>query len=578
MTAVAALIGRRPLGLWNAFRSIPAAALDAGRAVVVHLVVFAVLAVPATAIYIAAEGTPEAVLAMPIAAVNVTVYALTLGHLGVLSYDGFGSAFGETSSDSDMFWLFSDDSPKVFFLLILFAVIATLAAGVTLRLRHGDTARATSHWVWTPVLFAVAGGVMTVMATMSFGAGAGAGFGGSLSVGPAAWFLLAFAVWGALAELVSRTIAPALAALVPAVWQRRAVGTRPEPVPAVPVVGSDDGPATPAQGTSAPLDRRTKRVLIGLGALVAVGVVAAIGISVANKVFYGPEKQAEAYFDALSDGDAGEALDLVRLDYPSEERALLTDDVLEASETNLSDVSFGDVEVSGEAATVTARFTIDGADQSQELTLEKTGSRFGVFDEWKIIDPGLGMVHVTAPGASSLEVNGESVRINGLEDGVTLPVFPGKYEITPSGGTSLLSYGSETITVGTDEESLDFEVEPTDELVSEVALQAKAFLDSCIKRDEAEPDGCPNRTYWSDLEDVSWKLTKAPTYTIESDYDGGWTFSTSSSGTAAVTATEPAIFDGDSPTKYTDEVQIDLSGSVRITGDSVTIEVDDSFF
>ena len=378
VVTVAALLGRRPLALWTVFRSIPVAALDAGRAVLVHFSVFLVLSVPAIAIYIAVEGTPEAILAIPIAMINVVVYALTLGHLGMLSTDGFGTAFGSSASDSDMYWLFSDDSPKVWLLLILFAVIATLAAGVTLRLRGEGAPRTNAHWVWTPVVFAVAGGLMTFLSTMSFGGGGG-GFGGSVSFGPAAWFLLVFAAWGALAELVARSIAPAVAGLVPVTWQRRAVGHRPEPLPAAAAVATDDAEPT-APTASTPLDPRTKKILIGVGALAVVGVVAAIGISVANSMLYGPEKQAEAYFDALSSGDAGEALDLVRLRYSSGERALLTDGVLAAGDTNLTDVSLGDVEVAGDTATVTARYTVDGADQSQELTLEKTGSRFGLFD------------------------------------------------------------------------------------------------------------------------------------------------------------------------------------------------------
>lgn len=411
-----ALVGRRPLALWNAFRSIPVAALDAGRAVLIHFVVFSVLAVPATAIYIAAEGTPEAVLAIPVSLVNVVVYALTLGHFGALSAGGFGAAFGESSSDSGTFWLFSDESPKIFFLLILFAVIATLAAGATLRLRSAGALRTTAHWVWTPLVFGIAGGVMTFLATVSFDAGLGAGFGGSVSAGPAAWFLLVFAVWGVLAELVSRTIAPTIAGLVPAAWQQRAVGRRPEPL-AVSSSATTNAVAEVSTPTpSAPLDPRTKKILIGVGALVAVGIVAAIGISVANKMVYGPENQAEAYFDALSSGDASDALDLVRLDYPADERVLLTDDVLDASGSHISAVSVGDVEVIGNSATVTVRYSIDGADQSQELTLEKTGSRFGVFDDWKIIDPGLATISVAAPGAPALEVNGKTIRVDGLEE------------------------------------------------------------------------------------------------------------------------------------------------------------------
>ncbi|MEV7397539.1 hypothetical protein [Aeromicrobium sp. NPDC092404] len=576
--AVAALVGRRPLPQWSAFRSIPFAALDAGRAVLAHFVVFTALAIPAAAIYVAVEGDPEAILVMPVALLDVAVYALTLGHLGALSTGGFGFAFGQSTAESDSLWLFGDDAPKIFLLLIVFAALATLAAAVTLRLRNGSAARPASHWVWTPLVFGIAGGLLTFLSTISFGVGGGGGFGGSASFGPASWFLLVLAAWGALAEVVSRTFAGALVGLVPAAWQQRLAGQRPEAVPAAATTaGADVAHAAPSQ-TPTSLDPRSKKILIGIGALVVVGVVAAIGVSIANSMFYGPEKQAEAYFDALGSGDAGKALDLVRLDYSSEERALLTEDVLEAGDTTISDVSFGDVETSGDVASVKARYTIDGADQTQELMLEKTGSRFGVFDTWKIVDPGLGTIYVSAPGASSLEVNGASIDVEGLDDGATLPAFPGKYEIAPGTDSSLVTYGSESVTIGTDEESLDFEAEPTDALVDEVAKQANAFLDACIQRNEAEPDGCPNQTYWSDLEDVSWKLTSPPTYAVESDYDGGWNFSTSIPGKAMVSATEPGLFDGDADSKYTDEVQIDLSGTVTISGDTATVKVDDSYF
>ena len=577
--AVVALIGRRPLARWSAFRSIPFSALDAGRAVLIHLTVFAILAIPATAIYIAAEGSPEAILVMPVALLNLVVFTLTLGHLGALSSQGFGGFFGASDADSDTFWLFSSDSPKVFLLLILFAVVATLAAGVTLRLRH-EGPRTTAHWVSTPLVFAIAGGALTLLSTVSFNAGYGLEAGGGVSFGPAAWFLLVFAVWGAGAELAARTIAPALTAIVPTAWQRRVVGDRPERVAAAAPEAGTDAPATggAAGVQQATLDPRTKKIVIGVGALVALGIVAAIGISVANKMYFGPEKQAEAYFDALSSGDASEALDLVRLDYSSDERVLLTDDVLDASDTTISKASFGHVDVNGDTATVTARYTIDGADQSQELTLEKTGTRFGVFDEWKIIDPGLGTISVTAPGATSLDVNGASIAVAGLDDGTTLPAFPAEYQIAPDSGSSLLSYGSETVTVGRDEESLDFEAEPNNEFMAQVTQQAKAFLDDCMKRDEAEPTGCPNRTYWSDLKNVAWKLTAEPTYAIDTDYESGWTFSTKTPGSATVTATEPGIFDGDPDTKYTDKVDIDISGTVDVSGDAAKIEVDTSYF
>jgi hypothetical protein len=309
-----------------------------------------------------------------------------------------------------------------------------------------------------------------------------------------------------------------------------------------------------------------------------LGIVAAIAISIVNKTVYGPEKQVDAYFDALASGHAGKAVDLARLKYSDGQRVLLTDSILTGSKKAITHVKIGNVNVDGDSATVTATYTIDGSEQSQDITLTKDGSHFGVFDRWKLADPELGSIFLDVPGATSLVVNGHKVPVSSSDGSITLPAFPGEYEISPRSDSSLVTYGSQTVSIGTDEESLDFEAAPTDALTAKVSSEALEFLNACIAKKEADPDGCPNTTYESDLKNVKWTLDREPVISVESDYDGGWAFSTTKEGKASVSGTSEPFFDGDTDTHFTDETTIDLSGSVRISGETVTIEVDDSYF
>ncbi|MET0819993.1 MAG: hypothetical protein ABWY58_03435, partial [Aeromicrobium sp.] len=390
------------------------------------------------------------------------------------------------------------------------------------------------------------------------------------------WFFAVFAAWGLLAELAARLVGPALAGLVPASWLDRAV----RGVDQVPVAGVTS-PTPPPQAapvaSSAPMDARSKRILAVVGALVVAGVLAVVGVSVAGSMFFGPDKPVEKYFAALGDGRASDALELVRLDSPADERLLLTDEVLGDSDARIEDVRIGDVQRSGSAATVTVEYTIDGAQQSQDVTLTKAGSRFVVFDDWKIVDPDLGAIEVRAPGASGVEVNGRAVDLDGFDDGVRLSAFPGTYEVAPGSGSTYLSFESKKVDVGTDVESADFEVAPTDELLTEVASQADQFVAACIARTEADPAGCPNSTYGYRLQDVRWTLDAKPTYDLRSDYDGGWRFTTKTPGRATVTAKERSFLDDEEPRDFTDQDTIDLSGDVTIDGDTVTVDIKNYF-
>lgn len=577
--SVAALFGRRPWNTWDAFAAIPHAARDAWRAVLTHVAVFSALTIPAAIVWISVQGGATALLALPAALGNGLVYALTIGHLGALTAGGAGSFLGETSSDSDSVWAFTDGADKILLLLILFAFMSAMGAAAVLHERRRGAPRTNSQWVWAALVYGAVGGTLTWLATVSSGLGSSVGAAGSVSFGPAPWFFLVFALWGLLAELGARLIGPSLVSVLPTAWVNRAAGepgALSEPKQAL-ASSLESGSSTAAEAER--MDPKTKKLLVVGAGLITAVIVAVVGVSLANKMFFGPEQQAVAYFSALADGDAKTALGLARFDYSSDERVLLTNEILRGSGTKITDVEVGDVETTGEFAEVSVEYTLDGAEHSQDVSLKKSGSKFGLFNDWELVDPGLGVLYVSAPSASGLVVNGETVSISDLEDGVTLMVFPGTYEVSPSAGSKYLTFEKQTISIAEDEENLEFEVSASGELATEVSRQADEFLAACIAKTEAEPDGCPNTTYEGfELKNVTWTLDVSPQYSVTSDSYDGVTFETSTPGKATIKATEPGFFDGDPATKFTDTVDINLSGAVSIEGDTVTIDVEDYFF
>ena len=588
-----ALVGRREWNSWPALGSVPLAARGAWRAVLVHLAVFAALVVPVAVIYVVVEGEAELVLALPLVAGNLLVWALTIGHLGTLTASNVGAFLGETDTDSTTFWIFAGDTDTIVWVLLPIALVATLAAAVVLHHRGASSPRTTEHWVWGVLVFGAVGGALTVLGTVSAGYGSGYGIAAAATFGPAAWFLLAFAAWGALAELLARAVGPGLSSALPDGWVARAAGRNGAvrvPGPARPVVDGLPGvpppppppgqPALPVTSApAAPMDPRSKKILIGIGASVAVIAVAVVGVSIANNLFFGPEKQIKEYFAALGDGDAERALDLARLDYSSNERALLTDEIFGASDQKIEDVDVRDVHTQGDGATATVTYTIDGAEKSQDVVLAKSGSRFVVFDDWELLDPGLDSLRLRVTGpATGLEVNGVSVDVDGLEDGVSLPAFPGTYEVVPTSDSSYVTFEPQTTTTGEDQDSLDFELAATTELEEEVTRQANAFLATCIASTEADPEGCPNDTYAGyDLKNVAWTLDSAPAYELVARYGGEWDFQTTTDGSATITARRPSFLDDEPDEDYRETVDVRLSGKVLIDGDTVTLELDQYF-
>ena len=106
--------------------------------------------------------------------------------------------------------------------------------------------------------------------------------------------------------------------------------------------------------------RRIKRIVVGVAALVVLGVVAAVALAIANWTRT-PEAQVRHYLDLLADGKASAATAMVDPGLPNDQRGFLSDEVMASSSARIEveDVTVDDAERSKERV-VTATMRLDG--------------------------------------------------------------------------------------------------------------------------------------------------------------------------------------------------------------------------
>lgn len=326
---------------------------------------------------------------------------------------------------------------------------------------------------------------------------------------------------------------------------------------------------------------RHRKKLIGAGVLT---IVAVIGIAVAAdrvdaaKARHEPQVEAMKYANALAAGDFERVLELVQPETKIPENEFLTADVLAGNQADIAKPRVDDVRVDGDEAVVTVAFTVDGTETTQDVTLERTGTRYELLDVWRIAEVELPSVTVRADDTRVLAVNDVRGVVTTLQAGIQLNLFPGTYDILPVGSTKFLRYETAdkappTITTTDEDTDLLFRLTPTDLLLPAVQEQASGFLMRCLSMRVTAPRGCPNSTDET-VHGITWLLDKEPTYEIvrdRQDGEDGYAFRTVTAGKASFTGHAP----GAPQVERSGTVDLVLGGQVFPSVDSAVINVDD---
>ncbi|ROP60465.1 hypothetical protein [Curtobacterium sp. ZW137] len=578
---VGSILGAFVVGALSAFLASPAV-LARGRVlatrvlgtarVAVFQIGAVVVLVAVVLIVVALVAQPSWGAALPLVIGNLSIALVALGFLGGVGVAGAG---GVTQTAS----VFSGSSGWLW-LVVLLVLVTAVAAGLALAVRRNDRARTTLDWVVTPAVWLVAGLVLFVLGTgvFSYSATGSSAVSGTGSMGVAPWTPIVFALWGGAIEVVARYLAPVLLPLLGGrvlLVTSRLVGSDPRAV-AVPswsatpgaaggaaaagaaaagaaAAGADavgapteGAPAGWGAGTSAPfvgasasaaapMSPRAKKVLvrslIAGGAVVVVIVAGAVTTGVLRANVWGPAPTVRNYVDAIARGDAATAEDMSEV---PDDAAMLDATVLKSAENRPSDVRVGRVTTAGDRATATVTYTQGGKNRSGQVELRRTGTSWLVKDEWRVTTPLADTVSITA--ASALEGAPVSVggkRIGKISDGSFRSLaYPGTYSVQV-GGSKYFTGGTKTVSVGASTSPyVDFEPKATKQLTTDAEAFVTDQITACAaKTDVSALDGCPWYGPYDADGAVKYRVTTMPELKVE----------TSGSGSVQVTSTSDGV-------------------------------------
>ena len=349
---------------------------------------------------------------------------------------------------------------------------------------------------------------------------------------------------------------------------------------AVPLPQSPAGAASmpvAAPGAGQPLDPKTKKtILIGgivIGALIVLGIV----YGVLNSTVFSAKSVAQSYLTAIADGKYGKANGIADPQVGKDQLKLLSDAVAKADNATIANPHIDSVKTVEGVAKVNVTYSLNGKNVNDSLTINKDGSKFLLFPNWKISSPLLKTITVSVPNAvESLSVNGVDVTAKNAEKSDsgtwTLRVYPGSYKVS-IGKSGYVTSGITMVRTNADSDAADLKIMPTAKLKEDLSKAVNAKLDECAKSTDYAPEGCP---FGFDLYDedyyrnFAWSISVYPKLSdIDLDYG---TFSTRQ-GKAKCTY-EEKNFD-DSWESQDDSTHFTVNGSFSIRDGKLSVTIDD---
>lgn len=349
---------------------------------------------------------------------------------------------------------------------------------------------------------------------------------------------------------------------------------------AVPLPQSPAGAASmpvAAPGAGQPLDPKTKKTILISGIVIGALIVLGIVYGVLNSTVFSAKSVAQSYLTAIADGKYGKANGIADPQVDKDQLKLLSDTVAKADNATIANPHIDSVKAVEGVAKVNVTYSLNGKNVNDSLTINKDGSKFLLFPNWKISSPLLKTITVSVPNAvESLSVNGVDVTAKNAEKSDsgtwTLRVYPGSYKVS-IGKSGYVTSGITMVRTNADSDAADLKIMPTAKLKEDLSKAVNAKLDECAKSTDYAPEGCP---FGFDLYDedyyrnFAWSISVYPKLSdIDLDYG---TFSTRQ-GKAKCTY-EEKNFD-DSWESQDDSTHFTVNGSFSIRDGKLSVTIDD---
>jgi len=528
-----------------------------------------------------------AVLLLP----NLIVAGVGFAMGGTLGVSGSGSAsstlLGSTPWVGDLgkgVGLFTGGVPTAAYLILLPMLLMALALGIRAAVQRAPGEPYGPHvwrtaalfagaWVLPAYLVRITTSISGNAAALSENGDAQGSAAAGLSV---AGIVLVALVWGTIAALGGALIARFVAAVLPKAiswlggsdldpeWKlllADAVLVRGGKIPPRLADAAEDlqggaRPQTPALDVHPERDRL---LAVSAASVVALVLAASIGYSLVQDNVYGPNAVVKQYLSAVTSHNVPAALQLLDASTSKNlDKSLLTPAAIGKGP---SKVSIGSTTITGDQATVIVNQTYPEGPREATFTLTREGSAAAIFDTWRLNSPFTQLTIATDNGAAStvLTVNGV------IASADTHPVFPGIYTVAqPKVG---LYQGTETQVTATGEGAQDATLTSMlDPSIQQAADQAvRKLLDTCATSTDSAPTDCPfSYGSFGDLTNVRWSITGNPTVTVDVSPDGTISLSTTSEGTAHLSAVSTDFFGSKTP--VSEDPTISVSGTLNWGG------------
>ncbi|HJG92531.1 MAG TPA: hypothetical protein K8V81_12495, partial [Brachybacterium massiliense] len=267
---------------------------------------------------------------------------------------------------------------------------------------------------------------------------------------------------------------------------------------------SATAPGTADGGTGAPqpspsrLSPRARRILaITASALLVVALT--VGLPRLLTTSSAPERAVTDFLQAVVQGDAEQVREAVE-DAPDASPAALTPEILGAATGGLESFEIAEVEIHGEAATVTALLHGGTSSRSVAFTLSaRSDSAFAPI-AWELDPVPLPEFVIDVPfGVEKMTLNGVSLPIEALEPAppgrspqLALQLLPGGYELSilhssPWTQTATLALEAPMTFGAWRKPARDLQIELTEDGEQEVRDQIDADLADCLRSTSPAP-------------------------------------------------------------------------------------------
>ena len=287
-----------------------------------------------------------------------------------------------------------------------------------------------------------------------------------------------------------------------------------------------------------------------------LGISFALVVVALNSTLYSPGGLVRSYLDALARHDVPGALELAGVT-PSERDVLLDERAL----GRLTDIrQSSDEQLPDGTHRVEFSYRTEAGPGRSAFLMERTGSRFGVFGEWRFAEPPLSQVELTVLHDSRFHVNGLEVVGTANEPRAYRVFAPGHYEFGHE--TTYLTAKPVDVAVTTPGEVTEARVDvaANEQFVKAVKKELTRYLDKCAAQRVLLPTSCPfGKQVANRIEsEPVWAMSEYPeVQLVPAEQPGTWLMPPTDAA-ARLRVDIRSLFDG-SVTRFDEDVPFTVS-------------------